>query len=276
MLKILTLSWNGIDKLSRLYPTLLTALEDVDYELWIKDNGSTDNTLETIKSWNNDRVKVLAHPDNLDSFALGCNRLFKEAAPKPDDLILLLNNDVSFNDKHSLKNMIKLINKDPNIGVVGAKLTYTNTNKLQHAGVVFTPQLKMPINFRANETDDNNASKNREFQAITGAALLTRANLYANICTTNKSGLPGQDENFVWAFDDVAACLAIKYKLNKKIVYCGQTNISHEESATLKKNPMNKMFMRQNAVNLLNTWQKYYQIDAPLYKDPNYNLYRSP
>jgi GT2 family glycosyltransferase len=276
MLHVLTLTWQGVDKITRLYPTLVNALGDIEYRWHLKDNGSTDNTLETIKSWNNPNVHVLAHPNNLDSFALGCNRLFKAAEPKPDDLILLLNNDVVFNDKHSLKNMIKLINKDPDIGVVGAKLTYTNTNKLQHAGVVFTPQLKMPINFRSNEIDDANASKNREFQAITGAALLTRANLYANICTTNKSGLPGQDENFVWAFDDVSACLAIKYKLKKKVVYCGQTNISHDESATLKKNPMNKMFMRQNALNLLEQWSRYYQIDAPLYKDPNYNLYKAP
>ena len=37
MLKILTLSWQGNNKLARLYPTFLNALNDIDYEWWIKD-----------------------------------------------------------------------------------------------------------------------------------------------------------------------------------------------------------------------------------------------
>jgi GT2 family glycosyltransferase len=272
MLKILTLTWNGSDKLARLYPSLLNALDGINYEWWTKDNGSTDNTIEVVEGWKNDKVKLVKHPNNLDSFALGCNRLFKACEPKDDDLILLLNNDVVFNDKTSLKNMIDIL-KDEDVGVVGAKLTYPKTNKIQHVGVVFDPKHRMPTHFRANETEDANATKNREFQAITGAVLLTRASLYSKICTTNKSGFVGQDEKLIWAFDDVCACLAIKYNLKKKIVYCGKTNISHEESATLKTNPVNKMFMSQNQQYLLKTWGGIYQLDAHMYKDPKYNLY---
>lgn len=275
MLHIFTLTWNGSDKLARLYPTIMDNLIDVDYQFWVKDNGSTDNTIDLIKSWNNDRVHTIAHPNNLDSFALGCNRLFNVSNPKDDDLILLLNNDVVFNDKHSLKRMLSIM-KDPNVGVVGAKLNYPNSKKIQHAGVVFQTPLKMPVHFRANETEDDNAKLNREFQAITGAVFLTRASLYKNICITNKSGFVGQDENLIWAFDDVCACLAIKYNMGKRIIYCGQTNISHEESATLVKNPVNKMFMKQNAVYLLKTWSHLYKLDAELYKaNPKLNLYKA-
>jgi len=274
MLKILTLTWQGCSHLTRLYPTLTNALDEIEYEWWIKDNGSTDKSVDTIKSWNDDNVHVLAHPNNVDSFALGCNRLFKLCEPKDDDLILLLNNDVIFNDKHSLRRMIKIM-QDQSVGVVGAKLTYTGTNKLQHAGVVFDPKHSMPIHYRANEIDDNEASKNREFQAITGAVFLTRAHLYKNICTTNKSGLAGQDESLIWAFDDTCACLAIKYNMDKRIIYCGQTNISHDESASLKKNPVNRLFMNQNANIVKEKWGKKYQLDLPLYtKNPNYLLYK--
>jgi O-antigen biosynthesis protein len=274
MLKILTLSWNGSSKLSTLYPSLMNATNGIDYEWWIKDNGSSDDTHSLVESWNNDKVKLVKHPNNLDSFALGCNRLFKMSEPTDDDNVLLLNNDVIFNDKYSLKNMLNIL-KDESVGVVGAKLTYPKTNKIQHAGVVFEPSHRMPIHFRANEADDINASKNREFQAITGAVFLTKSSLYKQICTTNRSGFPGQDEKLVWAFDDVCACLAIKYKMNKKIVYCGQTNISHEESATLKLNPVNHMFMSQNQIYVYDTWGSTYQIDAHLYrKDIKYNLYK--
>ncbi len=274
MLKILTLSWQGNNKLARLYPTFLNALNDIDYEWWIKDNGSTDGSIVMANEWHNDRVHMIAHPNNVDSFALGCNRLFSWCEPQDDDLILLLNNDIIFNDKHSLKKMINIM-KDQSVGVVGAKLTYTNTNKLQHAGVVFDQRLRLPTHYRANEMDDGDASKNREFQAITGAVMLTRASLYKNICTTNKSGLPGQDESLIWAFDDTCACLAIKYNMGKKIVYCGQTNISHDESATLKKNPVNKMFMLQNINHVKTKWGSFYKADRRLYDtNPNYLVYK--
>lgn len=274
MLHILTLTWNAADKLSKLRNSLTPSLAGIDYLWHIKDNASKDDTVAQASTWG-DKVKVYPYKDNGQNFAAGCNYLFNAAQPKDDDLVMLLNNDVIFNDTHSIHNMIDLINKDPEIGAVGARLLYTNTDQLQHAGVVFDNRYKLPTHFRAKAKTDDNATKNREFQVVTGAVLLTKASIFKNVWSKNASGLVGMDENYHWAFDDVDFCLTIKYGMKKKIVYCGNTNIFHEESASLKKNPANKLFLSHNINYLRNKWSHRYVIDKDIYlQNPKHNLYQ--
>jgi GT2 family glycosyltransferase len=274
MLHILTLSWNGSDKLQKLYPSLMPALDNVDYTWWIKDNGSKDDTIDVVKSWEGN-IKIIPYKDNRQNFAEGMNYLFQRVSPPDNDLIMMLNNDVIFNDTTSITNMLSIINKDTTVGVVGARLLYTGSNLLQHAGVIFDPRYKTPMHFRAGEPTDADAERNRLFQVVTGAVLITRAGCYRNVCTTNKSGISGMDEQFHWAFDDVDLCLAVNYNQKRKIIYCGGTNIFHEESATLKKNPANRLFLNHNLMRLFDKWQGTYVIDRDIYThDSRHNLYR--
>ncbi len=276
MLNILTLTWNGADKLDKLHTSLMPALEGIDYRWIIKDNASKDDTIAMIAKWENDKIKVIAHPNNQQNFSQGCNVCFKEAAPADNDYVMLLNNDIIFNDADSIKKMISILAKDEAVGMVGARLLYTGTDQLQHAGVIFDPTYKTPMHFRAGQKTDEDAERNRMFQVVTGAVAITRAELFKNAFTQNKSGISGMDENYHWAFDDVDLCLSIKYNLGKKIVYCGGTQIFHEESASLKKNPTNKLFLNHNLGYMFNKWKGRYTIDREIYtKNPKHNLYES-
>ena len=143
MLNILTLNWQGKEKLERLYPSLINSLNNIEYKWFIKDNGSTDGSASLIEGWNNPHIYLMKCNHNRDNFSLGCNLLFKESKSNHDDLILLLNNDIIFNDHNSLNNMITIIQNDE-VGVVGAKLKFTNTNTVQHAGVVFIHSISCP------------------------------------------------------------------------------------------------------------------------------------
>jgi GT2 family glycosyltransferase len=275
MLHILTLNWNGADKLDKLHSSLMPALGNINHIWWIKDNGSTDNSVELVKSWDSSDIKLVEYKDNRQNFAEGVNYLFHRASPADNDLIMLLNNDVVFNDTTSIGNMLNIINKDPLVGVVGARLLYTDSNIIQHAGVIFDPRYNTPMHYRAHQPSDEDAEKNRVFQAVTGAVLITRAGCYRKVCLTNKSGVQGMDEQFHWAFDDTDLCLSINYEQKRKIVYCGATNIFHEESATLKKNPANKLFLNHNLNRLFGKWKKIYVIDRDIYThDAKHNLYR--
>jgi GT2 family glycosyltransferase len=274
MLYLLTLTWNGAEKLSKLKESLIPALHDLDYTWLIKDNASRDNTLEMASQWK-ENIKVIPYHNNSQNFSEGVNFLFKEANPKDDDMIMLLNNDIIINDTKSIHSMKKILESDSAVGAVGARLLFTGTDKLQHAGVVFDSRYNAPIHYRLNEKSDSNAEKNREFQVVTGAVLLTRAGYFKEVCTTNKSGIHGMDEKFHWAFDDVDFCLSIKHNLKKKIVYCGKTNIFHEESASLKKNPANKLFMNHNLTLLRDKWTNKAVLDRELYEtSTKYNLYK--
>ncbi len=275
MLIIATLNWNGKDKLQELYPTLINSLSGIDYKWFIKDNGSTDNSIELEKEWNNPNVHFIAYTHNRDNFAQGCNLLFKEAAPKPNDFFMLLNNDITFGDKNSLKNMISLFsNKD--IGLVGSKLLYKNTNKIQHNGVIFDKKRAgLPQHFMVNRENDDSAKLNRSFQAVTGALWLTKAEFYENICRTNANGQHGLCDNYTWMFEDISGALSIKYELKKQVICCGNTQIFHEESATLKKNPVNRLFFKQNVDLFLNQWRGRYIVDKDSYENnPKYNVYK--
>lgn len=274
MLHILTLTWNALDKLSKLHDTLVPALEGINYQWHIKDNASKDETVVVASSWG-DHVHVMPYKDNRQNFSEGCNLLFKEANPDDSDLLMLLNNDIIFRDKDSIKNMLSIIQKDNTVGMVGARLLYTDTDTLQHAGVVFDPTYKTPMHFRAGQKSDADAARDREFQVVTGAVAITKAEYFRNTFDANKSGIKGMDENYHWAFDDVDLSLSIKYNLQKKIVYCGSTQIFHEESASLKKNPTNKLFLSHNINYLMRKWGGRYIIDRDIYtKDSRHNLYR--
>lgn len=273
MLYLLTLTWNGCDKLTKLKESLLPALKDIDYTWLIKDNASKDDTVAVASSWEGN-IKVLPYPSNNQNFSEGMNYLFNAAAPQDNDLIMLLNNDIIVNDTKSIKSMINVIEKDDSVGAVGARLLYTGTNNLQHAGVVFSNRHGMPLHFRGSEVSDKHAESNRLFQVVTGAVLLTKAEYFRQAFTKNSSGIQGMDENLRWAFDDVDLCLAINHNMNKKVVYCGGTNIFHEESVSLKKNPVNKLFQSHNTKYLMEKWKNRYILDQDSYvKNVKHNLY---
>ena len=273
-LYILSLNWNGEDKLKKLTPTLLNSLQNIDFEWFIKDNGSKDNSISYLQSLEHNNIHVCAYKDNQQNFSEGCNYLYNFASPADKDFVLLLNNDIVFHDTTSIKNMMKIIEQDSNVGVVGTRLLYSNTDIIQHAGIVYNPFNRLPINFRDRQRNDSHAEKNRTFQAVTGAVLLTKSEYYKNSCVSNASGIKGMDEKYQWAFDDVDLCMSIGYNMKKKIVYCGKNQVFHESSASLKKNPCNMLFLSHNISHFRSKWEEIRKIDHEIYTNNNkHNLY---
>ena len=270
MLKIFTLNWKAPELLQNLITSTLPNLTNIDYEWYVRDNAATIDSEDSKILAKYPQIKVLSVDHNRDNFSQGMNSLFNISNSQDDDYILLLNNDIFFKDNTSIKNMIKLMESDSEIGVVGAKLNYKNSKKIQHCGVVFKPHEGgyVPLHLEDQINEEKHHRKNREFQVVTGAVWLTKAKYYKDI---SPSG--GLDVKFHWAFDDVAACLSIKNgKHKKKIMYCGSTNIEHESSASLKKNPSNKMFLNQNYQFLMKDFKNVIIADQHLYQNKNYKV----
>jgi GT2 family glycosyltransferase len=258
-LHILTLHWNAKNKIERLYKSLIPSLDGIDFKWWIKDNNSIDGSVEYLKSIESENIEVYYCSHNRDSFSIGMNILFNRVNPNDDDFILLLNNDLWFGDTKSIKNMISLFKKD--VGIVGSRILYPDSNNLQHGGVYFSKKYNcLPYHYRHNLPSTISDEKNKEVESVTGALLLTKAEYYRKICE-NKNRRFGLDEKFFWAFEDIDANLAIKYNLGKKIIYCGENLVYHEESASLKKNPVNKMMMPQNVARFKEKWWGKYKIE---------------
>lgn len=272
-LKIITLTWNNQLKLTELYNSILPTLEGLSWEWYIKNNSSKDDTVNIVKSWNNPNIILEEYPTNLQNYSEGNNYLFNKAYSNKEinknDYLLCLNDDIIWEDAISLKNMISILDNDPEIGVVGAKLNYTShPSIIQHAGVLYhSGNIGTPFHYRAGKQEEERDRKNRYYPIVTGAVLLTRASLFKDI--------GGLNEKLHWCFDDSYYCLEVQNK-GKKIVYCGQTSILHSESFSLKKNPVNKLHFQHNVKTFVDRWHSV--IDKSLVekysKDPNYALYK--
>lgn len=260
MLHIFTLTWNGKDKMVSLHQSLIPALCGIDYIWHIRDNNSNDDSLDFLNSIATEKIVIHQHNHNRDNFAQGMNYLFKTAEPNDTDYIMLLNNDVVFGDTKSIHNMLSVMN-DPDVAVVGARILYPNSNRLQHGGVTFSKRYNyLPFHYHHNEISTAEDEKIRSTQAVTAAVAIFRAKEYKQIYQ-NSSGMSGMDERYFWCYEDIDACLTIKHVLKKKVMYCGNTLIFHEESASLKKNPVNKMMLQQNLQLFRNKWSGRYQLD---------------
>ena len=116
---VLTLTWQGLDKLQKVYDGLDHCITGHSVIWHIRDNGSIDGTVEWIKNreefnflegkYNNLTIDPMFVSHNRDNFAQGVNSLYEKAQPKMNDFVLLLNNDIVFGDTVSLKNMLQLM-----------------------------------------------------------------------------------------------------------------------------------------------------------------------
>jgi GT2 family glycosyltransferase len=272
----LTLTWNGKECLSKLYESILKVQKtlSMDFIWYIRDNASTDGTEELVKSWNNQLfVRYFRVNHNLDNFSK-CNNFLVDKIKEENkvdynkDYFLLLNNDITIDEPNSINSMLNLIDKQ-NVGIVGAKLYYPNSKIIQHGGVAFSQKHgNMPWHIFTGEQDSIYTNQNREFQAVTGAFLLIKTECFANL------PFGKMDERYNWAFDDISMCLDVKYRQNKRILYCGKTKISHYESMTLSKNKCNIMYMQSNVQLLKKQWSRTYKLDYFNYiNDPSFNLF---
>jgi len=265
MIYALTLTWNNCEKLQNLYNSLIEVRKFTDLKWFVRDNNSQDETEEFAKTMNPEFVYYYKYKNNDESFSQGNNFLFnkaKEAGLGGDDFILLLNDDIIFKNPESLKNMLSLMTE--RVAIVGTRLLFPDGH-LQHAGVVFVENDKgrFPHNYRSGEPDDSIAQMNREFQAVTGACMLIRAKYIHSVLL---------DTNYIWGYEDVDLALRMVAK-KKRVLYCGNTHIIHDESSSLNKNPQNKKFFFKNLAYFNRQWAGKFDVDIEKYRKNQ--LYRA-
>ena len=128
---IVVLNWNGkSDTLECL--DSLTKVSFSNLETIVVDNGSTDDSVVTIKT-DYPRVTVLETGKNL-GFAEGNNVGIRLALERNADYVLLLNNDTVV-DSNIIEAFIDAAKKYPNGGVYGAKIYYhAEPKRIWYAG----------------------------------------------------------------------------------------------------------------------------------------------
>lgn len=213
------------------------------FEVIYVDNRSKDQTLGAIKNIKN--IKIIKNIKNL-GFTKANNQGAKIAKGK---YLLFLNSDTEIVGE-ALGKMVSYLEKHPEIGILGPKiyqskkrdLQVTSTGRLTPLNAIFALTFlnKLFPNNRFSKSyfmSDWNRNSTREVEAVSGAALLIRKDVFEKI--------GGFDERFFIYFEENDLCLSAK-KLGKKVVYCPEARIIHYGGKTTTKisQEMKKVFFK--------------------------------
>lgn len=130
-------AFNRLDKTRRCVESILEYTKEVDYELFLIDNGSTDGTLEYFKSVPHKKKKIIHVTKNVGTG-------YPSTALRLIDLgkfVCIVNNDLIVTARW-LENMLVCMKSDPKIGMVNpvsnnvsnfqnVKLSYTSYEEMQ-------------------------------------------------------------------------------------------------------------------------------------------------
>jgi GT2 family glycosyltransferase len=203
--------------------SILPALQNVDAELIIVDNDSSDpEMLEFLRQLDETQALVL----RLEG-AFNFSRLNNIAAQKAHtDQLLLMNNDVEALEVTWLEEMQGRIS-EADVAAVGALLLWPS-RVVQHGGVILGPSFAATHAFNDRMEGDPGYCDllrvARSGSAVTAACMLVSRNDYLNV--------GGMDElHFPVNFNDVDLCLKFRAS-GKRVIFTPHAKLLHLESST--------------------------------------------
>ena len=200
------------------------------YEIFVVDNASTDDSLERLKDYFNDKVKFIASIEN-NGFAAGNNQALRQAEGKYQ---LLLNSDTLV-WQNTLENIYEYMEANPDVGACGCRVLLED-GELDKACKRSFPNVKNSF-FRlfhvpTGSKDDNYNLTDLPDDEIYEIDCLTGAFMFMRKDALDKVGL--LDETFFMYGEDIDLCYRIKHG-GWKIVYYGKSKITHLKGASSKK-----------------------------------------
>lgn len=242
-LSIVIVNYNNYSLTIDSVKSIIENTVNVNYEIIIMDNCSTNDSYEILKEKFKNYSEVIIKRNRLNSgFGDGNNKAVEFTK---SDILLFLNPDVLVFD-NSIQMLLYEMNCNEEIGVLGAKLLNIDKS-LQYSCrrilnrkeflIARTPLKK--IFFKKYVCKINNKylmkdiSHDNKIEAdwLMGSCLMMRKDLF------NKVG--GFSSEFFMYFEDVDICYKIK-KIGKKILYLPSARMIHaHEQASVKR--INKM-----------------------------------
>jgi GT2 family glycosyltransferase len=191
-------------------------------ELVIVDNASTDGSAKIARAALADlglNAKVIELQRNLGCCG-GNNVGWRESCA---EIVVFLNPDTEVSPTF-LSEILRPFTTRPDVGIVGCKIYYPGTRRLQHAGGRIFANGRTE-HFGAGEEDQGQYDSPRECDYVTGAAIAVRRHVL--------EALHGFDEDFFPAyFEEVDLCTRAQ-RLGWRVLYWPTAVIYHHESVSL-------------------------------------------
>ncbi|POY35542.1 glycosyl transferase [Solitalea longa] len=212
-------------------------------ELIVIDDCSTDLTQETISAI--EGINYIRNEENL-GFLRSCR---KAALTAKGTYLCFLNND-TITLSNWLESLVKTIETDETIGIVGSKLLYPY-GLLQEAGGLIFADASGSNYGRYNHPDTPKYNYQRQTDYCSGCSLLVR--------NTDYEKLGGFDDRYTPAYyEDTDLCFSVQYKLGKKVIYQPQSELIHFEGVSsgkqIKANNV-KSYQAVNRFKFLEKWK---------------------
>ena len=242
-----------------LYSIMVNTDENITpYEVIIADDNSTDKT-KNIKKYINNCV-VSRNEENL-GFLKNCN---KAASIARGEYIYFLNNDTEVKP-HYLDSLVKLIENDDSIGMVGSKLIFADGTLQEAGGIIWSDG----TGANYGRGDDPKAfmyNYVKDVDYISGAAIMIRKSLW--------DAIGGFDERFAPAYCEDSDLAFNVRKFGSRVVYEPLSEVIHYEGVsngtdTSDTNSI-KSYQVENNKKLKEKWEHELMNQFPKTDNPNF------
>ena len=231
---VVILNWNGKKMLERFLPSV-TACTTGDNEVIIADNGSTDDSLDFVRS-QYPGLRIIELDKNY-GFAEGYNRALSQVDA---DYYVLLNDDVEVTPGW-IEPVIAQMQQHPGTAICQPKLLmYDQRDTFEYAGGAggFLDKYGYPFcrgrMFTTLEKDHGQYDNPCEIFWASGAAMFVRSDLWKQ--------LGGLDNDFFAHMEEIDFCWRAK-NAGYRVEYCPQSTVYHVGGGTLPKSNPRKTYL---------------------------------
>lgn len=241
LVSIVILNWNGLDVLGPCLSRVVESTNNVDCEILVYDNGSTENGVKELVA-KYPSAKLIASEFNY-GFAGGNNRASQHVF---GEYIVFLNNDTLPEDGWLIA-MLSMAQSDSSIGLVGARIMNDN-GTIQNAGAYFDPSINTYVGpYRGYPKDYPGAQAPRECEVYIACAVLIRRSLFDSV--------GGFDEGYFQGYEDYDISLKIR-EAGYRVMYCPSAEVIHFAETSTKRLDMRtrRKAKRNNTQRFFSKW----------------------
>lgn len=194
---------------------------DMRAKVVIIDNGSTDGTLQIAETYERRHADVVVVRSGANIGLAAGNNLVKPHLV--GDYVMMLNPDTLV-AADTLSKLVKMLDEDPRVGVVGPKCLYddgrphTNYHRGWGLGHLFVWRV-VPYSIVRYLYDRLATYRERQVRFVSGACLLMRSDLFRRV--------DGYDPNYFLTVEDVCDLCDRVRDLGYKILFTPRTSIVH-------------------------------------------------
>lgn len=235
-LAVIILNWNGVELLKEFLPDVVKYTLDELADVWVADNGSTDNSVSWIRE-NFPDVKLLELPENY-GFAEGYN---KAIAATNYEYTLLLNSDVKVTPDWTHP-LVSLLDSKPDVAAVMPKIrSYHSPDMFEYAGAAggYLDNLGYPycrgrVFDKVEKDEGQYDGEPIEVAWATGAALCVRTSVY--------QAVGGLDKDFFAHMEEIDLCCRM-IGAGYKVMADMSSVVYHVGGASLPKSNPKKTYL---------------------------------